>query len=215
MILLSTRELEKIATNVSLDPRHPFNLLLLETSLEDAALGGYAGISALQTGPSRGKISRSQLERARKNAQKIGRRGEEIISDYLKFRQSQGLIISFVWEADDNAIAPYDFQVTELDGTEVFIDVKSTSGNFNSAIHISYNELLQMSQRQRYDLYRVFNLDGDIPKLRIAEQVNGFARNIVRVLDKLPERVNPAGVSLPPSELNFGDVIEIEIPEEK
>ena len=33
-----------------------------------------------------------------------------------------------------NAIAPYDFLITQLDGNEIAVDVKSTGGEFESAL---------------------------------------------------------------------------------
>lgn len=209
MVALSSGELEQIISGLGLPDEHPANLLMLEASLEDAALGGIEGIRTLRTGPYKGKISRLNLEQAKKNAQRTGRLGEEYVFNYLEQKQAEGLIEDFIWEADDNAIAPYDFQITELDGSKTFVDVKSTKGNFYNIIHISFNELLQMSENDRYDLYRVFGLDDESVQLRIAEQINEFSRDIVKILEQLPGKVRSDGISLPPTELDFGKTIKI------
>lgn len=215
MLSLSENDLEQIVSGLVLPEQHPVNLLMLGPSLEDAALGGIEGIKALRSGPYNGKVSRQNLEQAKKNAQRTGRLGEEYAFAYLEQKQLEGLIEDFVWESDDNAIAPYDFKITELEGSNTFVDVKSTKGNFSSPIHISFNELLKMSEDEPYDIYRIYSLEEERAQLRISKKINGFAKEIVKILELLPGKVRPDGISLPPTELSFGEVIEIEFPEEE
>ena len=215
MLSLSPQELEKLISLSQLSEYHPAHLLILEASLEDAALGGVEGLKVLRSGPFKGKVSRQTLEQARKTAQKTGRLGEEFIFDYLTLQKQSDLIRDFRWEADDNAISPYDFAIEELDGTTTLVDVKSTRGNFDNRIHISYNELLQMQDASRYDLYRVFEMSEDSAQLRIAQNVKAFAEKIVEILQQLPFGIHSDGVSFQPTELDFGDPKEIALLEEE
>lgn len=214
MILLQPEELESLVSNAQLAERHPANLLISEASLEDAAFGGIEGVKALRTGPYKGKVSRQDLEQARKNAQRSGRLGEEFIFSYLEMAKYSGFINDFEWEADENAIAPFDFLIRELNGTTTLIDVKSTKGSFSNRIHISYNELLQMQVTSQYDLYRVFEIAENTAKLRIAKNLSEFADKIVEIMQQLPSGVQSNSISVSPTELSFGEVQEISFHDE-
>jgi hypothetical protein len=207
MIELQLSDLQQILASVSLPEQHPANLLILGFDLEDAAMDGIAGVRTLRSGPHLGRISRHALEQARGNAQRIGRLGEELLSVYLQDRKDKGLISDFTWDADENAISPYDFSVIEVDGSVTLIDVKSTTGNFDNRIHISYNELLQMRTAEQYDLYRVYALTDNSMMLRIAKGLKTFAESIVAVLQQLPSGVQPDSVSVNPIDLHFGNEI--------
>ena len=209
MVELQSRTIERLLAKIELPEEHPVNLLILETSLEDAALDGISGMRTLRSSPYRGKVSRQALDRARKNAQQTGRLGEELLIAYLQEKKDKGQILDFHWEADENAISPYDFSITELDDSKTFLDVKSTNGNFNSRVHISYNELLQMCEAEQYDLYRVYDMNDDSMKLRIAKGLKQFADSIVTVFQNLPNGVQPDSISVYPGELHFGEEIKV------
>lgn len=215
MIVLKPEELESLISNSQLSEQHPANLLILEASLEDAALGGVDGLKVLRSGPFKGKVSQQTLEQARKTAQRTGRLGEELVFNYLKIRKQSGLIRDFQWEADENAISPYDFSIEELDGTITLVDVKSTKGNFSNKIHISYNELLQMQVASRYDLYRVFEIIEDSAHLRIAQNVKAFSEKIIEVLQQLPFGAQSDGISFQPAELDFSESQDIALLDEE
>lgn len=209
MISLKPASLEKLIAKAELPGNHPANLLLMDTKLEDAALGGIEGVKALRSGPFKGKVGRKALEQARKNAQKTGREGEEYVCLYLEKLKESKQIEDFIWVSDENAIAPYDFQINRTDKSVTFIDVKSTKGDFNNRIHISFNELLKMREKERYDIYRIFNMEENRTYLRISENLNEFAAKIVKTLEQLPNGIQSDGISLSPNNLFFGESIEI------
>jgi hypothetical protein len=206
MIALRPQELEQLIADADLPEQHPATFLVLQTSLEDAALGGMEGIRALRQGPFNGRVSRQVFDQAKKNAQRVGRLGEELIFGYFEVQLVADQILEFRWEADENAISPYDFSIQELDGSETLIDVKATRGNFNNRIHVSFNELLQMQDAPRYDIYRVFNMADDSAKLRIAENLKEFAQEVINVLHKLPPGVQVDSISFDPADLAFGEI---------
>jgi len=214
MVSLKSAKLERLIAQVELDEDHPANLLLMDTKLEDAALGGIEGIKSLRSGPFNGKVERQNLEQARKNAQKIGREGEEYVCQYLENLKKSEQIEDYTWESDENAIAPYDFQIKKSDDSVIFVDVKSTKGNFNNRMHISFNELLKMREVGQYNIYRIFNMDENKSDLRISENLSTFASEIIQILEQLPAGIQADGISLSPDRLNFGDLIEIELIED-
>lgn len=126
-----------------------------------------------------------------------------------------GQIRGFEWVSSENAIAPYDFHV-EFDGTtSSFVEVKSTTGDFDRPIHISASELIAMRDNEpRHDIYRVFEIEESMARLRIAQGVRGVARDVLNVFPNLPEGIEVDSISLNPAILDFGPPIEIELPDE-
>jgi hypothetical protein len=210
MSLISSAELETLNASANLPLDHPANLLILEAPLEDAALGGIEGINTLRNGPYKGKVSRQTFEEAKKNAQQTGRLGEQLSFDYLEHLKNDGLILDVSWDADENAIAPYDLKVSESDGSITYIDAKSTKGSFGNTIHLSYNELLKIQDGERYQIYRLFDIGEKGGLLRIAGTgLTQFAASVISVFQSLPPGIQPDGISFSPTKLNFGEEIPV------
>jgi hypothetical protein len=188
MIPITPDVLQAAAGPANTPPGHPIESFIfdeeIETALEDAALGGETGVRTLMRRASGRRISVADLAEARANHDRIGRDGEGLINAFFEL----GTAIA-TWMADTNAVSPYDFQVVDEAGEIAKIDVKSTSGPFDNNFHISIAELVEAAQApERYDLYRVYELDPDGGKLRIARDIREFARSILDVLT-LPEGV--------------------------
>jgi hypothetical protein len=105
-------------------------------------------------------------------------------------------------EAEDTV--GYDFVATYADGTRLLC-VKTTEGDFNTPIHISYNELLKMCESTPYDLYRVYDIADRRAELRIAPDMRNFAEQVLAIFEQLPDGVRPDSISVSPEVLNFGD----------
>ncbi len=189
--------------------------------LEDFILGGSQGRKKLSK---RGRIiTLANFKRERERMESIGYKGEKCVDAYLKGLKNEGKIADFDWVSKQNVSSPYDFWIIHDGNLKNYIDVKSTSGEFKRKIHISLIELeLMISDTQRYDIYRIFNIDENnrTAKLRIAEDVRSFAQGIIEVFKGLPEGVCADGISVDPSKsgLNFQPEIKIQLadePEEK
>jgi hypothetical protein len=210
MIVLSVSQLQEISDCLN-DDDHPFRELTLDAELEDAVLGGVKGTRALRRRPSNRILTREELQRARRVAEEVGRAGEELVCQHLIRQKTTGAIRDFVWTADHNAIAPYDFIITQLDGSEVAIDVKSTSGEFDRSVHISCAELIEMTAGRRYDIYRVFGVSETSATMRITEGIGAFAATILNGINT-PAGVTVDSVSVDITALPFGAVIQLEVP---
>lgn len=188
-----------------------------DPELEDAILGGSQGRKKLSKA---GRIlTTDKFQRNKERMENIGHEGEECVNAYLQRLKNEGKIEYFDWVSQQNVISPYDFLVSYENDSKRFIDVKSTSGQFERKIHISLNELeLMSSDTERYDIYRIFNIDETkrTAQLRIAEEVRSFAKGIIEVFKGLPEGVYADGISVEPSKsgLNFQPEIEIQLPDE-
>lgn len=185
--------------------------------LEDVVLGGSQGSKNLRK--SGRTVTPEKFQQNKEIMERIGHEGEKCVNAYLQKLKNEGKIGSFEWISKQNAISPYDFLIS-LDGdTKIFLDVKSTAGEFERQIHISRSELeLMSSDRERYDIYRIFDIDKNTrtAKLKIAEDVRSFAQGIIEVFNGLPQGVCADGISVDPSKsgLNFQHEIEIQLPDE-
>ncbi|MFY9609776.1 MAG: DUF3883 domain-containing protein [Blastocatellia bacterium] len=212
MAALWDSELARIVASAGIPEAHPINALLLDAALEDASLGGTRGVRRLSSQPSGRKLSREDLQRARQKAEEIGSLGEDYVNSFMLRLKDEGRIEGFQWVSLENAVAPYDFLLMRLGGQRRLVDVKATSGEFERPIHISLNELRQMSAgADQYDLYRIYDIGDGAAKLRIAENVKDFAASVVAVFDALPTDVTVDGISVPPSFLNFQAETKVEL----
>jgi hypothetical protein len=211
MAAVSISQIQAIAGKID-DDAHPFQELTLDLELEDAALGGSRGMLALRRRPSTRTLGRDELEHARRAAEEVGKTGEELVSEYLGSLRASGAIQGFVWVSDVNAIAPYDFLITLPSEQEVAVDVKSTNGEFQRPIHVSYAELVEMTANRRYDIYRVFAASEASASFRVAENTRGFAETALAELQRLPPGVRVDSVSVDTSCLNFGPVVRLRGP---
>lgn len=212
MVGISKTELSTLVHRAGLSESHPLHNILIDDALEDAAQNGIEGIRELRRRASNRQVSMEALRQARENAGRIGRRGEEFVNVYFTLQKLQGKIQDFGWTSSENAIAPYDFEISIGLG-RVYVDVKSTEGEFESTIHISFNELLQMRDSEMYDLYRVYQIEEKSAKLRIAQNLKEFARATLTVLETLPSGVRTDSISVVPEILGFGESILLEVTE--
>ena len=205
MASITQSQLSKIVTQAAPPATHPIQDLLLDADLEDAALGGAKGSQQLYKKRAGRKITKADLLQRRKNAEEIGLLGEEYLHAHFKIKLADGKLEKLVWTSDANAVAPFDFEIIR-NGQTIHLDAKSTSGEFERSIHISLNELREMTAPDvRYDLYRVYEVNEGGAKFRICKDLSEFAKGILRVLENLPAGVLSDAISVDPSILNFGD----------
>ena len=212
MVSLSQADLQVdiAAANLTLD--HPIHELLLEAELEDAVQGGVTGARRLRTRPSGRRVFRSELLNAKRRAEEVGQMGEEFVNSLLQEGIDRREVASFEWESAQNAVSPYDFRATDARGTETYIDVKATGGEFERTIHISLAELDEIAARDRYEIYRVYGMTEAVARLRVASDLKPFARAVLAILDRLQAGVLADGVSVKPEVLRFGAEITLRLP---
>lgn len=207
-------ELAKLLSGIGLPTGHPSLDFIDFDALEDAAQGGVDGLTKLRERRQARGVSREELNRARQSAEQVGRRGEEILNAWLDAQYQAGTGPEFFWDADVNAVAPYDFTLTNRGEAERRVDVKSTSGDFRNPIHVSLAELLQMAHGGLpYDLYRLYTVNDVSARLRIAKDLGEFATGVLEKFDELPAGVTVDGVSIKPDVLDFGEEIIIDLTE--
>lgn len=192
-----------IRSATGLAPDHPAHEFMLDADLEDAAQGGQQGVIRLRRRRARRTITLDDLRRARVRAEQNGERGEQFVNEHFDGRLASGAITSFTWTSLNDPLSPFDFEVNEPAGN-FRLDVKATDGEFDRRIHVSFSELLAMAEPGvRYDLYRVYNMDGETAALRIAPDMRTWAQGVLAVLGGLTAGVGVDGVSVDPRTLHF------------
>jgi hypothetical protein len=215
MAAWSASHLTALIERAAPQEEHPINELVLDAALEDAALRGLRGTSRLLHRRSGRKLSREDLKAAAEKADETGWAGECFVNAHLQELKDRGQIRDFQWVSAENAVAPHDFLINLANGTSCFVEVKSTAGEFDRPIHISSSELAAMrDDPARHDIYRVYEIQESMAKLRIAEGVGPFASEVLQVFSALPGGVTPDSVSVDPSILNFSPSLELQMPEE-
>lgn len=206
---MATLELARLQAAVDAcktPPEHPIRVLLSREELREAAQGGEALLSAAaRRGPVR-TITREELQQARRSAEAIGEEGEALVNVWLEAEQRGTRIRAFSWVAQSNAAAPYDFSITTTTGMEEHVDVKTTSGEFERAFHLSSGELLHAAGSEiPYRIYRVARVRTSEPEFAASAPINSLCRELVDLCARFPEGIRPDGLVIEPSALSFGE----------
>lgn len=112
-----------------------------------------------------------ELQKAKANAEEVGRLGEELLDHHYAVATDPE-ISRHAWTSSTNAIAPYDFLLELRDGSHRHVDAKSTGGPFRNGIHLSIGEIRHAtSSGVPYNLCRLFEVTGAGARFRIATDV--------------------------------------------
>lgn len=153
---------------------------------------------ASQIGTSK-KYRPFDLDNANVLFKETGKKGEEIIANYLDYQKSKNQIFNYTWYNKSMETGlPYDFSVQHNDQNIIFIDVKSTSFKFEQPLIFSNQEIECIAEKSNYHIYRVFDLLDDVatPKLRICENSRNLARLIQPKIAQLSIILSQQKISL-------------------
>ena len=144
---------------------------------------------ASQTGVPNRKFRTYDIEKAEKRIKEIGRRGEELVAEYLERQKQVKKISSYIWcNKDRESGKPFDF---EVDGTH-YIDVKSTQYTFEQKLVFSDSEIAFVSTQNddTYSVYRVFDMAQTEKKLRICRQCKTYIDRMYPSISRFESDIN-------------------------
>jgi len=126
------------------------------------------------------KFRNFDIDKANSLFKETGRRGEEIIAQYLDFLISKGQIFNYTWANKSlESGLPYDFTIQEKSQNIIHIDVKATLYKFDQPLIFSGQELEFISKIPSYNIFRIYNLsEENLMRLRICENGKGLAVNL-------------------------------------
>lgn len=128
-----------------------------------------------------GDIARQYKPKDIENAERLfketGKKGEELIAQYLDKEKKDGRIQSYLWANQSRESGlPYDFIIDD----KQFVDVKSTRFDFEQFLYFSDTEIDFVSTKDSlsYSVYRVFDMNTEEKKLRICNDCNNYIKII-------------------------------------
>lgn len=183
------------------DTDSPYNQLLSYLENKVNVSGKYI-IEELEIASQVGASKRYRafdLENATNLFKETGKKGEEIIANYLEYQKSKNQIFNYTWYNKSMETGlPYDFSIQRNDQNLVFIDVKSTSFKFEQPLIFSNQEIECIVEKSNYHIYRVFDLleELEIPKLKICESSKNFATLVQPQILQLSTSLNLQQIKL-------------------
>lgn len=183
---------------------HPFLDWLDKDLSEQVGCGEFDAIERINGKRSGRGMSRAELEKAKISAEEAGRLGEELL-DYHFTASPHAEMQSYEWVADVNAIAPYDFLLNHIDGTDRHVDAKSTAGPFTNPIYLSLSEIHHAAgSGVPYHLFRLYNVNDAGATFRIARNIASRLVPVIDALKSLPVGVKATSLSFDPNYFDFG-----------
>jgi len=213
MVMLASAQMEAVVDLAASD--HPIRELFdaeLDLSLEEAALGSPEAEERLRRRASPRRTTTEAMRAARLEAEATGLRGEALLNEWLRSQQTTAVISDFKWISEETPLNPWDFEVTEPDGTLSRIELKTTKGSFGTPFHLSQSEVAYAADATapKTDLYRVYEISEGVGKLAISEDIREFAREILKSVAGLGTGIVPESYLVDVSRLgNWRHVGEI------
>ena len=98
-------------------------------------------------------------------------------------------------------LCPLDKLPTSLE--KVYLDVKTTKGDFNQPFHMSFSEVKFAASYRSYRIARVFNLGDISAQVCILNGISELSEKLLKNFSALPEMVAIDSISLVPSQFNI------------
>lgn len=145
------------------------------------------------------KFKPFDLEKANQLFKAIGRKGEQLVNQYLDSLKASGQILNYAWynKSLEQGL-PYDFTIQENNNNVIHLDVKSTSYKFERPMIFSGQEIDFITTTPDYSIYRVYNLSGENnPRLRICNNSKSFADALIPHIADFRSNLQALNVGLP------------------
>ena len=138
----------------------------------------------------RNKIRRYDIEKAQKLFKQIGNQGEKLVDDYLQKEKEKKNIKDYCWVNRDNESGyPYDFEIIDNSGKNIYSDAKSTSYKFEQQMFFSAQELKFINENKNYSIYRVFDINSSA-KLKTCNNIDSISNDFIRNLNHFSTQIS-------------------------
>lgn len=162
------------------------------------------------------KFKDEDIRKAKSYIQELGRKGEELINEYLERQKRENFIEHFDWvNKSGEKGKPYDFYIKYRMGYEQWMDVKTTEHEFQQAVIVSKNEINFITQKKdpEYAIFRVYS-KGDISaKLKVCSHCLKYITKLQRDINYMTQSMSDykAGIvnykiAFEPGTHSFGEI---------
>lgn len=163
------------------------------------------------------KYREYDIERANEINAQIGKKGEELVKEYLQEQQEQGRIKSYSWSnAEIETGKPFDFSFQDLCDNTIYLDVKTTGYDFNQKMIFSSQEIDFIANIESpYCIYRVFKNEKGEYLLRICDDCKDLSEKINRFTGAYSHNLSSINVGFRGSKLAIGpDIADLRFKQE-
>lgn len=137
------------------------------------------------------------IEKAKALFQATGKKGEELVAMYLENLKQIQKIKDYKWMNQSRESSyPYDFEIVQTTGKIVYSDVKTTSYTFQQKMIFSNQELRFINQNSDYHVFRVYDLNEEIPTMKICENINMLSKKLIINIDSFERELLLSEVSI-------------------
>ena len=130
-------------------------------------------------GPNK-RFKKYDVDMANRQFKEIGRKGEQLIANYLDKKVIRGQLLCYEWHNKESESGfPYDFTIQDKNSNVCYLDVKTTSYNFNQKMIFSTQEIDFISNHAtNYCIYRVYKTEDEQYSLKICENCKDLSNAI-------------------------------------
>ncbi|MCL1901190.1 MAG: DUF3883 domain-containing protein, partial [Firmicutes bacterium] len=148
------------------------------------------------------KLRKYDIEKANEIFKNVGRKGEELINEFLQHKLDINEIQSYTWSNKDGESGlPFDFTIQNLFGNIIYLDVKTTNYSFDQKMIFSDREIEFISGlKYEYHIYRIFGLS-DNKQLKICEDCKTYIASIYNAINNFEISLVPLSAELKTAKL--------------
>lgn len=139
------------------------------------------------------KFKDSDVKKAKSYIQDLGRKGEEIVNEYLDREKFEQRVVEYEWANKSSEVGkPFDFRIRYSNGQEQWMDVKTTEHEFEQAIIISKNEIRFITEKKNpeYSIYRVYSKSETEARLKVCSGCLRYIQKLQRDIDYMTKSMS-------------------------
>lgn len=139
------------------------------------------------------KFKDSDVKKAKSYIQDLGRKGEEIINEYLDREKFEKRVTEFEWANKSSEVGkPFDFIIKYSNGQEQWMDVKTTEHEFEQAVIVSKNEIKFITGKKNpeYSIYRVYSKSETEAMLKVCSGCLKYIQKLQRDIDYMTQSMS-------------------------
>ena len=141
----------------------------------------------------------ADVKKARSYINELGKAGENLVNEFLSILKHKKEIEDFEWANKSGEQGkPFDFLINNIDGSQQWIDVKTTEHEFEQSIIVSKNEVRFITEKKdmEYAVFRVFSKKDTEAKLKVCSECLSYMRKLYRDVAYMAQSMSDYGAAM-------------------